>query len=99
MSSWPCVTQFCWIEFSTLVTFNKMNLDYTAETKFLGIRITETLKWNTHVRSLASKLSKVSFMIKSLKEILSPNMIQNIYFTKFQSLLWFGILFWGGIVV
>jgi hypothetical protein len=25
------------------VTFNKMNLDYTAETEFLGIHITETL--------------------------------------------------------
>jgi hypothetical protein len=36
-------------------------------------------------------------MIKSLKEILIPNMIQNIYFTKFQSLLQFGILFWGGL--
>jgi len=35
-------------------------------------------------------------MIKSHKEILSPNMIRNIYFTKFQSLLQFGILFWGG---
>jgi hypothetical protein len=69
------------------VTFNKMNLDYTAEMKFLGIHITETLKWNSHVQSLASKLSKVSFIIKSLKEILSSNMIQNIYFTKFQSLL------------
>jgi hypothetical protein len=77
------------------VTFNKMNLDYTAETKFLGIHIIETLKWNSHVQSLASKLSKVSFIIKSLKEILSPNMIENIYFTKFQSLLWFGKLFWG----
>ena len=77
------------------VTFNKMNLDYIAETKFLGIHIMETLKWNSHVQSLASKLSTVSFMIKSLKEILSPNMIQNNYFTKFQSLLQFGILFWG----
>ena len=57
------------------VTFNKMILDYTAETKFLGIHITEKLKWNSDVQSLASKLSKVSFMIKSLKEILSPNMI------------------------
>jgi len=35
-------------------------------------------------------------MIKSLKGILSPYMIQNIYSTKFQALLWFGILFWGG---
>jgi hypothetical protein len=77
------------------VTFNKMNLDYTAEKKFLGIHITETLKWNCHVQSLASKLNKVFFVIKCLKEVLSANMIRNIYFTNFQSLLWFGVLFWG----
>jgi hypothetical protein len=73
-----------------------MNVDYTAEMKFLGIQITEMLKWNTHTQSLASKLCKVTFMIKSLKEVLSPNLIGNIYFTKFQSLLRFGIIFWGG---
>jgi hypothetical protein len=41
-------------------------------------------------------LSKVAYTIKSLKEILSLNLIRNIYFTKFHSLLRFGILFWGG---
>jgi hypothetical protein len=78
-----------------LVTFNKMNVDYTAEIKFLGIQIMDTLKWHSHVQLLAGKLSKVAFMIKSLKEVLSPNLIRNIYFTKFHSLLHFGILFWG----
>ena len=74
-----------------------MNLDYTAETKFLGIHIMDTPKWNSHVQLLASKLSKVEFMIKSLKEILSPNLIQNIYFTKFHSLLrFFNIFFFLG---
>ena len=48
------------------LTFNKMNLIYTAETKYLGVYITELLKWSTHVQLLADKLSKVSFMIKSL---------------------------------
>jgi len=48
------------------VTFNKLNLIYAAETKYLGVCITETLKWSTHVQSLADKLSKVSFMIKYL---------------------------------
>jgi hypothetical protein len=68
-----------------------MNLDYTAETKFLGIHTTETLKWNFHVQSLANKLSKVSFMIKSLKEILSPNMIRNILqnFNHFSGLVYY----------
>jgi len=54
----------------TQLTFNKMNLIYTAQTKFLAVYITETLKWNTHVESLVNKLSTVSFMIKSLKEII-----------------------------
>jgi len=79
-----------------LVTFNSMNVEYTAEIKFLGIQITDTLKWHSHIQLLAGKLCKVAFMIKSLKEVLSPNLIQNIYFTKFHSLLWFGILFWRG---
>jgi hypothetical protein len=80
----------------TLFPFNKMTVDYTAEMKFLGIQIMDTLKWHSHIQLLASKLSKVAFMIKSLKEILSPNLIRNIYFTKFHSLLQFGILLWGG---
>jgi len=29
------------------VNFNKLNLEYTAETKFISIYITETLKWNS----------------------------------------------------
>jgi hypothetical protein len=57
------------------VSFNKLNLEYTAEIKFLGIHITGTLKCNSHVQSLANKLSKVSFMIKSSKGILSLYMI------------------------
>jgi hypothetical protein len=57
------------------VTFNNTTMDYTAETNILGIQITDTLKWHSHIQLLASKLSKVTFMIKSLKEILSLNLI------------------------
>ena len=74
------------------ITLNKINFVYTSETTFLVIYITETLRWNAHVQSLATKLSRVSYMIKSL----SHYMIRNICFTKFQSLLRFGLLFWGG---
>ena len=66
-----------------------------AEIKFIGIQITDTLKWYSHVQLLAGKLCKVALMIKSLKEVLSPNLIRNIYFTKYHSILRFGILFGG----
>jgi hypothetical protein len=78
------------------VSFNKLNLEYITEMKFLCIYIMETLNWNSNVQSLANKLSKVSFMIKSSKEILSLYMIRNVHFTKFQALLQCGILIWGG---
>ena len=80
-----------------LATFNKMTVDYTAEIKFIGVQITDTLKWHSHIQLLAGKMCNVAFMIKSLsREVLSLNLIQNIYFTKFLSPLWFGILFFGG---
>ena len=56
----------------------------------------ETLKWNSHIQSSENKLSKASFMIKFSEGILSIYMIQNIYFTKFQALLRFGLLFFLG---
>ena len=39
-----------------LVTFNNMNVDYTAEIKFLGIQITDTVKCRCHVQLLTGKL-------------------------------------------
>ena len=79
-----------------LVAFNNMRVEYITEIKFLGIQIMDTIRWHSHIQSLAGKLGKVAFMIKSLKEILSPILIRNIYFAKFHSLLRFGIVFWGG---
>jgi hypothetical protein len=51
------------------VTLKGSPLEYVAELKFLGIHITETLNWNIHLQTLAHKLSKVSFMMKAVKEI------------------------------
>ena len=46
-----------------LVTFNNMNVDYTAEIKFLGVQITETLKCHCHVQLLAGKLCCVRWLL------------------------------------
>jgi len=35
------------------VSFNKLNLEYTSETKCIGMHTAETLKWNSLVQSLA----------------------------------------------
>ncbi|PNF20311.1 hypothetical protein B7P43_G13693 [Cryptotermes secundus] len=77
------------------IFYNNLETAYSSELRFLGIDITENLKWSTHIQSLCSKLSKTSYIIKSLRGVLSPNMLRSIYFAKFQSLLRYGIIFWG----
>ena len=69
------------------ITFQNMDIAYKSESEFLGIHITENFKWMGHVCSLSLQLSKVSDLIKSLKEIMSSCMIRSIYHSKFQSLL------------
>jgi hypothetical protein len=72
-----------------------MDIAYKLELKFLGIHITDNLRWSAHVHTLSLKLSRASYLIKSLKEIMGPSMMRSIYYSKFQALLRYGIIFWG----
>jgi hypothetical protein len=69
---------------------------YQSELRFIGIHLTETLKWCAHVRVLKAKLCKVVYVVKVLKEAMSPYMIRIIYFSNFDSCLRNGIILWGG---
>jgi hypothetical protein len=72
-----------------------MDITYKSELGFLGIYITENLKWNTQVRLLSPKLGKVFHTIILLK-VMSPYVIRSIYYAHFHALLRYGIIFGGG---
>jgi len=65
--------------------FNDTDIAFKLKVMFLGIYITENLKWNVHVLSLCSSLSKVPYIIKSVKAVLSPYMLRSFCFAYFQS--------------
>jgi hypothetical protein len=78
------------------IVFNKTELNYTSHLKFLGIYITDNLNWSTHIQALSSNLIRALYIIKTLRGILSTSVLRNIYFTKLQSILRYGTIFWGG---
>ena len=78
------------------MVFNDNEVAFKPEVRFLDIYITENLKWNVHVCSLCSSLSKVTYNIKSLKAVLSTYMLRSIYFAHFQLHLRYGSIFWEG---
>jgi hypothetical protein len=65
--------------------------------KFLGIHITDNLNWSTRIQYLCQKVNKVLCLIKSLCDSVSKPILRNMYFTKFESILRYGIIFWGGV--
>jgi hypothetical protein len=77
------------------IVYNDLEIPYKSDVKFLGIQIAENLRWNTRIKSICPNLSKAYFIIKTLKETTSYNIIRLIYHPYFQSRLKYGIIFWG----
>ena len=58
--------------------------------------MTETLAWHAQIHLLCASLSKSYYMIISLRNVTSTQMIRSTCFAYFQSKLRYGIMFWGG---
>ena len=65
---------------------------YSPNIKFLGITLTEILKWNAHIDILCKSLNTSYFMIKPWRSNKSPLWI--LYYAYFQSHMKYSITFW-----
>jgi len=78
------------------VSFNHKKLPYCVTTKFLGIHISENLKWNHQLDSVKAKLITGYYIIKQLQEITNPQTLRTVYFVCIHAHLKYGIMLWGG---
>lgn len=63
--------------------------------KFLGIYIDNKLSWEPHIMYISAKLSRVIFLLRSLKNQVPSNYLRTAYFAFFQSIIAYGLLLWG----
>jgi hypothetical protein len=64
---------------------------------FLGVHITDNLKWSTHTDSVMKKMQQCLFNLRRLKKFgLSPKTLTNLYGCKIQSILPGCITAWYG---
>jgi len=62
------------------VSFNHKKLPNCVTTKFLGIHISENLKWNHRLDSVKAKLKTGYYIIKQLQKITNPQTLRSVYF-------------------
>jgi hypothetical protein len=75
--------------------FNDDLLQEETHIKFLGIEIDKSLNWKTQVKSIVPKLGKACFVIRKMKLYSNIETLKMICYAHFQSLLGYGIVFWG----
>ncbi|GFG37002.1 hypothetical protein Cfor_05719 [Coptotermes formosanus] len=63
--------------------------------KFLGLQIDKRLNWWRHVEQILPKLSTASYTIRKLAHGLNIDVLKIVYFANFQSVVEYGIIFWG----
>jgi len=78
------------------VLLNARILPVSTVTKFLGIYISENLKWNHHFDSLKSKLNTGYYLLSQLQKITNPHVVRTMYYACFHFHLKYGITLWGG---
>ena len=79
------------------IHINRTVVEKVESFKFLGIHITDKLKWSTHADSVAKKAKQCLFNLRRLKKcVLSPKNLTNFYRCTIASLLSGCITTWHG---
>lgn len=63
--------------------------------KFLGIVLDSKLSWNQHVDKLATRLSRIVFLLRRLVNLVPSQYAITAYYALFQSVVGYGLIFWG----
>ena len=63
--------------------------------KYLGVLIDPHLNWSYHTKILAPKLSRAAGMLAKMRHYVTPEILRNLYFGIFSSLMTYGAQIWG----
>ena len=82
------------VNYPTL-SINGINIERVADFNFLGIQLSEDLKWSKHQNSGSLKLTKTVGVLNRLKYEYPLAILKTLYNTLFLPHLNYGILLWG----
>ena len=71
------------------------NLSLSSETKFLGLRLDDTLSFSPHIQGLLKQLNSACYALLKLRGCLDRDALLQAYFGIFYSRLSYGVLVWG----
>ena len=81
---------------TTQINYDRIKLTNVTQTKFLGLIIEDTLSWKQHIDYVINKISIACYALRNIKYIVPLDTLELIYFIYINSIINYGIIFWGG---
>lgn len=82
-------------ELDIQVSFTNKHITNIHSTIFLGLSIDTSMSWKDHVQELTAKLNKACCAIRSIKLLVSLNVVRMIYFCYVHSIISYGYFILG----
>jgi hypothetical protein len=70
-------------------------INYTDHSKFLEVWLDKNLRWSIHTQKLANKLYNICFGLQVVRRVTGLKTVRTLYYAYFQSVLSYGLTFWG----
>jgi len=75
------------------ISYKNRQISSMHSSNFLGLVIDNNLSWRCHIDQIIPKLNKASYLIRSLKPLLSFESLKMVYFSTVHSIISYGIIF------
>lgn len=84
-----------YLNITTDIQFNNVQIEDINSTKFLGIHIDRNLKWQSHTEVVCKRICTYSYVLFRLSKILDRGSVLVAYHGCVASILRYGLIFWG----
>lgn len=82
--------------YATPMTCNCPQIQKVVFTKYLGTLLDQRLSWHQHIDLVTGRIRKLIWIFKSLRYVMSRELLNKIYISLAQSIISYCIPVWGG---
>jgi len=82
-------------EINVQVSFGNRKIATAQSLKFFGLTIDTSATWKHHIGELTTRLNKACYAIRSIKPLMSLDVLRSTYFSYAHWVISYGIIFWG----
>ena len=78
------------------ITMDTHKLERVENTRYLGVQLDQKLNWNSHLKTVKSKLNSASYILSKLRHYLDVPSLKMVYYSLVYPSLNYCVTNWGG---